>query len=193
MAPFKDISWSDARDNMPGIVGDIYFIPTSEIDVSACTVEDDGVTITGSIALQVGGRINKIYAIDRSGNVTDENQGDIDGSYSMNTLVWAIPGSTKDSAEFKRKVRNTRGVFLFKDSDFNFRVVGLWLAQNPKWTGAEDLVNDQFVISTEKPAYTAPAGKHGQSGGDRKDNIITVTCDAPHEPPFYDGDLPVNA
>lgn len=193
MPPFADISWNDGRDNMPGLVGDIYFIPTSEIDIDACTIEDDGVTITGNIALKAGGRINRIYAIDRSGSVTDENQGDIDGSYSLNTLTWAIPGSTKETAEFKRLVRNTRGVYFYKDSDFNLRIVGLWAAKNPKWTGPADAVNDQYVLSVEKPAYTAPSGKSGQSGGDRKDNIITVTCDAPHEPLFYDGVLPSNA
>ena len=188
--PFIDIEWKDGQDNMPGTVGDVKFIPTSQADISGVTVDDDGVTLLGDIAIKSGGRINNIYATDRSGNATDENQGDIDGSYSENTLTWMIPGSFKDQESYKRKVRNTRGIYLFRDSDFNWRVIGIWAAQNPKYTeGGEE---PMYIASLEKPAYTAPSGTQGASGGDRRGATITVTSDAPHGALFYDGDIPVN-
>lgn len=190
MPPFVDVAWLDGQDNMPGTVGDIKFIPTSEIDISACTVEDDGVTITGNIALQAGGRIANIYATDRSGQVSDENQGDIDGSYAENTLTWMVPGSFKELESFKRKARNTRGVYFFRDSNFNWRIIGLWAAENPAWTDGG--LEPKYILSAEKPAYLAPSGTHGSSGGDRKGSTITVTSDAPHGALFYSGDIPVN-
>lgn len=190
MPPFVDVAWLDGQDNMPGTVGDIKFIPTSEIDISACTVEDDGMTIAGNFTIKVGGRIANIYATDRSGQVSDENQGDIDGSYAENSLTWMVPGSFKELESFKRKARNTRGVYLFRDSNFNWRVIGLWAAENPAFG---EMGAPKYILSAEKPAYMAPSGTHGASGGDRKGSTITVTSDAPHGALFYSGVIPVNA
>lgn len=188
--PFIDIEWKDGQDNMPGTVGDVKFLPTSAADISGVTVNDDGVTLEGDITLNQDGKIINIYATDRSGNATDENQGDIDGSYAENMLTWMIPGSFKEQESYKRKVRNTRGIYLFRDSDFNWRVIGIWAAQNPKYT--EGGQEPKYVASLEKPAYTAVSGTQGASGGDRRGSTITVTSDAPHGALFYEGDIPEN-
>jgi len=89
---FEDIEWLNGRDNMPGLVGDIKFIPTNEIDLAAATIDDDGVTVSGTIGLQPSGRISNIYATDRSQGSRDKNQGAIGGSSSEISHTWLTPG-----------------------------------------------------------------------------------------------------
>jgi len=72
---FADVIWNEGSDNMPGLVGNKFFIPRSEIDLSACTIGADGVTLVGNIALQVGGRINEIYSTENSNSPPHHRSG----------------------------------------------------------------------------------------------------------------------
>ncbi|WP_373399699.1 hypothetical protein V8V91_08580 [Algoriphagus halophilus] len=191
---FVDRSWTEGQDNMPGLVGPCYFIAKSGVDLSACTIEDDGVTLTGNIALTASGKIIEIYATENASSSADADQGDIDGKYAQHTLTFFTPGSDKILESQKRALRNTPGIWIYKDTNFNFRVAGIWAAENPKWEGEADVVNDRFVASLDMPARVSTMnGTSGTRGGDRKGTIFEIISDAPHAPLFMDGDLPVNA
>jgi hypothetical protein len=201
MPPFADVTWLEGQDNMPGLVGDIRFIPKSAVDISALTIEDDGVTTAGNITIKTDGdpttplplgRVTTIYCTENTSNVTDADQGDIDGKYAQNMATWFTPGSFKELESFKRLVRNTPGLYILKDTEFNWRLMGVWAAKNPAWT--EGGVEPKFIPSLDIPARIQTInGTHGTRGGDRKGTTFEVFQDAPHAPLFYMGDVPENA
>lgn len=191
---FTDRNWEEGSDNMPGLVGPCYFIPKSGVDVTACTIADDGVTIVGNIALAVDASIIEVYATENASISADADQGEIDGKYTQHTLTFFTPGSDKTLESQKRALRNTPGIWFYKDTDFNLRVAGIWAAQNPAWTGPADVINDKFIPSLDLPARVSTMnGTSGARGGDRRGTTFEIVSDAPHAPLFVDGDLPVNA
>ena len=189
--PFADVEWLEGQDNMPGMVGDVKHIPKSGIDISGLTIDNDGVTARGTIAVKAGSRITTIYCTENSSNITDNDQGDIDGKYTQNVGTWFTPGSFPTLESFKRLVRNTPGVFIMKDTEFNWRLLGVWAAKNPAYTeGGEE---PMFLPSLDIPARVQTAnGTQGTRGGDRKGTTFEVVQDAPHAALFFIGDLPVN-
>jgi len=190
---FTDVNWTEGSDNMPGMVGNGYFIPKSEVDLAACTVAADGVTLAGNIAVKALGRINEVYITENSGILTDADQGEIDGKYAKNKMVFFTPGSNPATASFKRAIRNTPGIWIFKDTSGNWRVLGVYASENPAWVEGS-LTEDEFVPSLDIPArIVALNGTGGARGGDRKGSTFEVESDAPHEALFMTGDLPVNA
>lgn len=197
--PFADVEWLEGQDNMPGMVGDIKFIPKSAVDISALTIDDDGVTALGNITIKTNGavpplplgRITTIYCTENSSNITDADQGDLDGKYTQNLLTWFTPGSFKQMESYKRLARNTPGVFIVKDTEFNWRLMGVWAAKNPAFV--EGGVEPKFLPSLDIPARIQTAnGTQGTRGGDRKGTTFEVVQDAPHAALFYMGDIPVN-
>lgn len=200
MPPFADVSWLEGQDNMPGLVGDVKFIPKSAVDISAVQIDDDGVTATGNITLKMDGaeppvalgRITTIYCTENTANITDADQGEVDGKYAQNLATWFTPGSFKELESFKRLVRNTPGVYIVKDTEFQWRLMGVWAAKNPAWTA--EGVEPKFLPSLDIPARIQTInGTHGTRGGDRKGTTFEIVQDAPHAPLFYMGDIPVNA
>lgn len=191
---FADVAWTEGQDNMPGLVGNKFFIPRSGVDLSACTITDDGLGLAGNIALAVGARINEIYSTENSDSLTDSDQGEIDGKYTQNMLSFFTPGSYVGLESFKRAIRNTPGIWIFTDTKGNFRVLGVYAAENPAWTGPDDVVNDRFIPSLDIPARVNTInGTSGTRGGDRKGTTFEIMQDAPHAALFYTGDLPTNA
>lgn len=189
--PFNDVSWLEGQDNMPGLVGDIYFIPKSEVDISALTILEDGVSTAGNITVKQDGKIIKIYATENTGNITDSDQGEIDGKYTQNMLTWFTPGSFPKLEEYKRKVRNTPGLFIAKDTDFNWRLMGVWAARNPEYT--EGGQEPKYLPSLDIPArINTINGTQGTRGGDRRGTTFEIIADAPHAALFYAGDIPQN-
>jgi len=190
---FADVQWNEGSDNMPGLVGNKFFIPRSEIDLAACTIAADGVTLLGNIALAVGGRINEIYSTENSDSLTDSDQGEIDGKYGQNMLSFFTPGSYAGLESFKRAVRNTPGIWIFKDTAGNFRVIGIYAEQNPAWTEGS-MSEDEFIPSLDLPARVSTInGTSGTRGGDRKGTTFEIMADAPHAALFVAGDIPTNA
>lgn len=189
---FTDRNWVEGSDNMPGLVGDNYFMPRSAVDVSGCTIAPDGVTLLGPIAIKPGGKIIKIYATENASSSADADQGDIDGKYAQHTLSFFTPGSDANLESTKRALRNTPGIWIFKDTNFNWRVAGIWAAENPAWTPGSE-TEDAFIPSLDLPARVSTTnGTSGTRGGDRKGTTFEVVSDAPHAPLFMTADVPVN-
>lgn len=188
---FADSIWAEGSDNMPGLVGNKFFIPRSEIDISALTIAPDGVTAVGNVALKVGGRINEVYSTENSDQLADADQGEIDGKYTQNMLTFFTPGSYKNLESQKRAMRNTPAVWFFFDTAGNLRILGIYAAENPAWT--EGGIEPEFIPSLDLPARVSTInGTSGTRGGDRKGTTFEIMQDAPHAALFLDGVLPVN-
>jgi hypothetical protein len=189
---FADVQWLEGQDNMPGLVGNKFFIPRSEIDITALTIAADGVTLVGNPTLKPGGRITEIYSTENSDQLVDSDQGEIDGKYTQNMLTFFTPSSYKELESFKRAVRNTPGVWFFKDTKGNMRVMGIYAEENPDWTEGS-LTEDEFIPSLDIPArVNTMNGTSGTRGGDRKGTTFEIMQDAPHAALFLDGVLPSN-
>lgn len=179
---FVDQVWEDGRENFGGALGALYFMPRSAADISALTCTD-GMTITGNITPVASEKAIKVYATDDSILYGEAQEGDPNGEKTMNTLAFFHPGDSKTSGAFKRKVSVTPGIWFFKDSLGNFRVLGLTILQN------QDL--NTYTITTDVEArIRTREGTHGNRADSRKGTTYTINHVAPHEAPFYDGVIP---
>lgn len=180
---FTDHVWEEGSENIGGALGSLYWMPGSAADISGLTCTD-GVTILGNIeALGVQDAI-KIYATENSINVNDSQAGEIDGEITSNTLEFFTPGSKKTLAALKRKITVVPGIWVFRDSDYNLRVIGLTAIQDPVAVGS------YFVTKDIQARVTSKEGTHGTRGDTRKGTTFTITYMAPHEALFMAGTIP---
>lgn len=182
---FEDVLWAQGKDNMGGLVGNVFFCPTEDIDwTTPLTLSLDGATITGTLATKSGKKFYQVYHTRETGKIDDNVIGERDGKAYENMLEFFHPGNTPQMQNFKRLVKNTPGVWIAKDTDGKFRVLGIVALGD---VGSE-------VVSLDMPAYvdTAP-GTTGAAVGDRRGTTMTVKSESPHPPLFYDGDIPLVA
>ena len=182
---FTDIIWEEGSENMGGLIGDVYFIPASAADISGLTCTD-GISLIGNI-VPVDEEVQqaiRIYATEGTVQLTDVQQGEIDGESVLTTLMFFFPGSTAASAALKRKLKTGRGIWFAKDTNGVMRCLGLTAIQIPSALGTYT-VNKDIVAR-----MTAAEGTHGSRGDERKGTMFTITYTSVHEPLFYPGVLP---
>ena len=184
MPSFVDQVWAEGKENLGGLLGALYFLSISSADTSGVTVAADGVSLTGNVTAAVAQKAIKIYATEDTIRLMDAQQGEVDGESVLNTLTFFMPGSTKESASFKRKVTTSPGIWFVKDSDLNWRVLGLAAIQDPETPG------DYVVITDINARVTAKDGTHGGRTDERKGTTLTITQTTPHEALFYSGVIP---
>lgn len=180
---FTDAVWEEGSENMGGLIGDVYYMPASAADISALTCTD-GITLTGNITPVATQEAVRIYATEGSIELLDQQQGEIDGESTLITLNFFFPGSKKALAAFKRKVTVVPGIWFVRDTDNNWRVLGITAIQVPDAIGTYEVSKDITA------RVTAKEGTHGTRGDQRKGTMFTVTYTAVHEALFYDGVLP---
>lgn len=186
MPSFTDLIWDEGFENLGGMVGNVYFIPRSILELGAATVGADGVSITGDLTVTdpLTQEATEIYATEGTVQLLDAQQGEIDGESTLQTLIFLHPGSKKELASLKRKITTTPGIFIVKDSELNYRVVGLGAMQDPETPGTYILTKDI------QARVTAKEGTSGNRGDTRKGTTFTVTYICAHEALFYDGVIP---
>ena len=173
MPPFEDVLWAQGKDNMGGLVGDIYFCPTEDVDFTTPP------TLTGNtidaIAVKAGKKFFRVYHTRGTGKIDDNIIGERDGKAYENMLEFFHPGNSEAMQKFKRLVKNTPGVWVAKDTDGKFRVLGI-VALGEE--GSE-------IVSLDMPAYvdTAP-GTTGAAVEERRGTTMTVRSESPHPPLF---------
>jgi len=186
MPSFTDMIWKEGDENLGGMIGNVYFIPKSFLDVSGVTVDADGISLTGDISVKdpLTQEAVEIYATEDTVQLTDTQQGSIDGENTLQTLILFHPGGKKEQASFKRKITVTPGIWIARDSEGNWRVVGLAALQDPSTPGA-------YKLSTDIHArVTAKEGTQGTRADTRKGTTYTVTYVCTHEALFYNGAIP---
>jgi hypothetical protein len=182
---YTDLVWEEGSENMGGMIGDLYFMPASAADISGLTCTD-GISLIGNIVpVDVAEQqAVKIYATEGTIQMTDVQQGEIDGESVLTTLMFFFPGSTPATAATKRKLKTGRGIWFAKDTNGIMRVLGLTAIQVPTALGTYT-VNKDIVARV-----TAAEGTHGTRGDERKGTMFTITYTSVHEPLFYPGVLP---
>lgn len=183
MPPFSDLLWPQGKDNMGGLLGELYYIPTEDLDESQLpTLDVDGVTLTGDFVPKTDKKFFRIYCTRGTGVLQDNSVGERDGKSHENLVDFFIPGAVKNVESFKRRVQNTPCVIVCSDTDGNFRVLGVAALGDE---GSES-------VSLAMPAYLeSKTGTTGAAGTDRRGSTFQFKSEAPHPPLFYDGTIPL--
>jgi hypothetical protein len=179
MSDFVDLNWPIGQDNMGGLVGDLFWIATPDVDEAQLpTMDADGVSLTGNIVPKATKHFIKIYHTKGTGKIDDTGVGERDGKSSENTCEFFFPGAVKTVEAFKRKVKNTPGVLIGRDTENNLRVLGICELGG--------------VVSLDLPCYLeANTGTSGAASADRRGTTFTFKAEAPHSPLFYSGTIPL--
>lgn len=176
-----NLGWSQGQQNMGGIIGDIYYAPIEDIltfpDASAAGKLD---TIE-SFVMKTGKKFITIYHTAETGKLDDATVGSRDGKSKENMLEFFFPGSKQDVAEFERFALNTPCVVICKDTNGNFRALGI---------GSFDDTTD--VFTGDIPAYLeSSSGSSGAARADRRGKTFQFKHSANHEAIYYKGTVPL--
>src|SRR5690349_1936953 len=123
---FADLLWTSGKDNMGGLVGEIYFCPIEDVlTLPALAAIGSLETEVADIVLKDGKRFYKIYHTAETGKLDYTTQGDMDGKSKANVLAFFYPGDDANVAEQIRLLQNTPGIYLCKDSKGKLRLLGV--------------------------------------------------------------------
>ena len=173
----EDLLWTPGSKNMGGLVGNIHAIEIDQIDLSTePTLDADGLTITSPLVLNVDQKFATIYHTRETGKIDSNMVGERDGRSFDNMLEFFHPGSSKAEAAFREKYCNTPSVYIAKDTDGNWRLIGL-----AKIGGK---------ITKDLPAYMEPSNNTtGAAAADRRGSTYVIKSEASHPPLFYEGPI----
>jgi len=174
---FEDILWPQGQQNMAGLVGGIFFIPKEDLGALPALAQAGDLVLAADLLPAQTKEFIEIYHTPETGKIDQNTIGEIDGMANENVLEFFVPGNSEAVSKFKRLVINTSGVWIAKDTDGNYRILGVSVL-DPAGT----------VLSSELDAkVSAASGTTGQGRGDRRGTTFTVTFKAPHDPLFYTG------
>lgn len=178
---FEDTLWTQGQDNMSGLVGDLYWCPAEDVDMTSPPALDaDGVTVTGTIALKALKKFFRIYHTRGTGKIDDTMVGERDGKSFEVMCVFKFPGDTPEYVNLMKEGKNTPILLIGKDAQGRQRLVGM------------SLLNGS--LSMDLPAYfDAETGTTGDQASSAKGHEITVKAESNHPPLFYEGVIDVDA
>lgn len=173
----EDLKWEQGRQNMGGLIGEVFFVPIDDVDTSdenLPTLDADGVTVTGDIVLKAAKKWISIYHTSGTGKIDSNSVGERDGKSFENILEFNFPGSKKEVVAHNKQVLNTPGLYIGQDTDGNMRIIGLTVING--------------VLSYKLPVYTESiASTTGAARADKRGTTYQAKAEAPHEALFYEG------
>lgn len=177
---FEDLAWPAGQQNMGGLVSDVHFVPLDDVDMSAAPALDaDGVTITAAITLKALKKWISIYHTRGTGKIDSNSVGERDGKSFENILEFNFPGGEKKVVAHNKQVLNTPGLYIGKDTDGNYRILGLAVIDG--------------VVTFDMPAYTENiTSTTGAASADKRGTTYQAKSEAPHEALFYEGAIDLN-
>lgn len=182
---FVDLAWAPGKQNMAGLVGDLYHCPVDDIltwpDLSAAgKLDTDPLT---PFVCKTGKKFQKIYHTPDTGEVRDGTVGEIDGKSKENFCEFFHPGNSNVVDEFERSALNTPSIVLGKDTDGQVRCLGII-----------NLDDTTVVLTSEIAAYLDSAtGTTGKARADRRGKTFIWKHNAGHAPIYYTGVIPLTA
>ena len=183
---FEDILFGQGQDNMAGLIGDLYFAPLDDIDLTALPAIGADLVVTGNITLKALKKFFRLYNTRGNGKITSNVVGERDGRSFENIFEYKFPGDTKEVISFLRQVSNTPGVLIGKTPQGVYRLLGLSVVKDT------DGVTD--VTTFDLPAYLeTAAGDSGAAGADAKGHTISFKSEALCPPLIYTGTVDLDA
>ena len=172
------------NQNLAGIVGEIFWAPVEDIATfPVLSAAGAGDTTADDIVMGAGKKFLRLYHTDETGKLDANMIGERDGKAAEAMLEWFYPGASAKLIEQKRQMQNTPGVFICKDTDGNYRILGV---VNLDPTGT--------VCTGDIPAYMESGNStSGAKRADRRGTTFQVKWSGPHDPIIYKGAVPIVA
>lgn len=176
-----NLQWTQGQQNMGGIIGNIYYCPIEDILTFPTASAAGKLDTTGTFVCKTGKKFITIYHTAETGKLDDTTVGDRDGKSKENLLEFFFPGSKQDVAEFERFSLNTPCVVICKDTNGNYRLLGV---------GSFDDTTD--ALTGDIPAYLeSSSGTTGTARADRRGKTFQFKHSANHEAIYYKGTIPL--
>jgi hypothetical protein len=174
---FEDVLWPQGQDNMSGLIGPIYWVPSEDVDLTTPpTLAADGVTVSGDIALAANKKFFTIYQTRGTAKLDNNMVGERDGKSFENMVEFKYPGDTASLISFMNQAKNTPMVVIVRDAQGQHRLLGLSLVGG--------------AISKDLEAYfESVAGTTGAAASDAKGHTIGVKAEANHPALIYTGTI----
>ncbi len=170
MFNFADMLWADGEENMAGVKVTCYYALASEIEVWAAlpaspSTAAEEVTLAGNFRMTSAKYWRKLYVTMQTGEVIDEQQGEVDGqSFAQKATVF-YPGTKAEALAFAKNANNSNMVFIFEEVTGNRRVIG-----------------SEAIPARVKPSFTT-----GKAYADRKGMTLEIEAHGYTPAPLYDG------
>lgn len=175
----EDIGWENGKNNTPGIVQEVAYVPLADIDTLPTVVQADPtatgsfadlVKVVGDIVLKTGKNLLSIYLTDETGQISDELQGELDGKSFKNMLEFLHPGDSDEIRGFTAYAKNSNFIFIVKTKEGKNYLFG-------------------SALSPAK-MVTAP-GSTGKAPADRKGRTFSFKFDASYPTPTFTGKVTI--
>jgi len=122
--PFADVIHEVGADNMGGLSVDVWFAPVTYITAFPGYESKDSIEVAGKIELKENAKFVHITASYKSAGLKSSPVGDVDGRCSKIEAEFFHPGAAENAAKFARAVQNTPGVFVMRDNEGHYRLIG---------------------------------------------------------------------
>lgn len=111
----NDLLWTQGKDNLAGLVGEVYVCPTEDINtVPALTAATSLAIGATNITCKTGKKFNRIYFTDETAMYTPKAIGERDGKGRESKVVGRYPALGVELEDFVRQYQNTPVVLIFK-------------------------------------------------------------------------------
>lgn len=180
---FVDLAWASGKQNMAGLVGDLYYCPVDDIltfPILSAVGKLDTAPASPFIC-KTTKKFIKIYHTADTGKIDDGTVGERDGKSKENMCEFSFPGANLLVDEFERDALNTPCVVIGKDTDGNLRCIGI-----------VNLDKATTALSAEIPAFfESGTGTTGSARGDKRGKTFVFKHNAGHAPIYYKGVVPL--
>lgn len=164
--------------NMGGTQKTFYYALAADVDTwpnlpAAATDLDDANVLEGNFAMLSGKKFFSGYLTLDTGEVVDEDQGEVDGMSYKHIFNLFHPGMKARLLGFMTKTNNTELVFIVPDAEGLYRVVG----------------SEQYPASRQ----AGEGGTTGKVAADRKGAGLSFYSYGNGPAPIYGGTIPLTA
>lgn len=178
---FAPLKWPMGRNNMGGYKGYLLYVPADAATQvptvpkwDEATDNSDLVTAAGSFVFSEEGTIKipvYLYNTDAKVGYSVEAQGEVDGISYKQTLTGFFPGNMKEAHAFAAMVKNTRGYYVFEDTD-----------------GQQMMVGQPGMEASTSVSYNG-----GQARADLRGHTFTITADSNYSAIFLETPIDIDA
>ncbi len=173
--PYAAVLWEDGQGNMGGTLNRAYYIPLSAIDAFPALPAEPGSaaeyhTLAGDITLKEGTNVVELYTTYRTGTLSAETEGEIDGKFFKLSPEFFHPGNKAEVVNFATKCINTPGILFLPEAAGRYLVIG----------------------SPGHPVYLSTNYDQGKVGEGRKGTIFTGEAYSELMLTRYEGTLPLS-
>lgn len=122
---FSNVIHPAGADNMGGMATDVYFAPQTAFKSFPTFKKEDDIYLEGKFEfLESDAAFVHITATYKTNGLKSNAVGDTDCRCSKQEGEFFHPGASEAAAKFARLVQNTPGVFIVRDTEGKWRVIG---------------------------------------------------------------------